>query len=179
MADIGLLGKPNAGKSSLVRAVSSAKPKVADYAFTTLHPSLGVVDYSENSSFVISDIPGLIAGASKGVGLGIQFLKHLSRTKVIVQIVDIYDKTYIEIIEEIKELSRELKNFDSALIHKVKWLALNKIDLVDQEELETLRHELENQFKEDLFIYCISAAKKNGTQQLMRDIGKFMESSDD
>ena len=83
---------------------------------------------------------------------------------------------YEEIIEEIKELSRELKNFDSALIHKVKWLALNKIDLVDQEELETLRHELENQFKEDLFIYCISAAKKNGTQKLMRDSGKFMES---
>ena len=81
LADIGLLGKPNAGKSSLVRAVSSAKPKVADYAFTTLNPSLGVVDYSNNSSFVISDIPGLIAGASKGVGLGIQFLKHLSRTE--------------------------------------------------------------------------------------------------
>ena len=88
LADIGLLGMPNVGKSSLVRAVSSAKPKVADYPFTTLHPSLGVVDYSENSSFVISDIPGLIAGASSGVGLGIQFLKHLSRTKVIVQMVD-------------------------------------------------------------------------------------------
>ena len=179
LADIGLLGKPNAGKSSLVRAVSSAKPKVADYAFTTLHPSLGVVDYSENSSFVISDIPGLIAGASKGVGLGIQFLKHLSRTKVIVQIVDIYDKTSLEIIEEIKELSRELKDFDSELIHKVKWLALNKIDLVDEQKLETLRHELENQFKDDLYIYCISAAKKKGTQQLMRDIGEFMEPSDD
>ena len=95
LADIGLLGKPNAGKSSLVRAVSSAKPKVADYAFTTLHPSLGVVDYSENSSFVISDIPGLIAGASEGVGLGIQFLKHLSRTKVIVQIVDVLSLIHI------------------------------------------------------------------------------------
>ena len=108
LADIGLLGKPNAGKSSLVRAVSSAKPKVADYAFTTLHPSLGVVDYSENSSFVISDIPGLIAGASEGIGLGIQFLKHLSRTKVIVQIVDVYEKGPNEIIEEIKELSKEV-----------------------------------------------------------------------
>ena len=95
---------PNAGKSSLVRAVSSARPKVADYPFTTLHPSLGVVDYSDNSSFVISDIPGLIAGASSGVGLGIQFLKHLSRTKVIVQMVDIYEKSSLEIIQEVKEL---------------------------------------------------------------------------
>ena len=117
LADIGLLGKPNAGKSSLVRAVSSAKPKVADYAFTTLHPSLGVVDYSENSSFVISDIPGLIAGASEGVGLGIQFLKHLSRTKVIVQIVDVYDKNPMEVITEIRELSKEIKNYDPGQDH--------------------------------------------------------------
>ena len=131
LADIGLLGKPNAGKSSLVRAVSSAKPKVADYAFTTLHPSLGVVDYSENSSFIISDIPGLIAGASEGVGLGIQFLKHLSRTKVIVQIVDVYDKNPMEVITEIRELSKEITNYDPDLIKKVKWLALNKIDLIN------------------------------------------------
>ena len=135
LADIGLLGRPNAGKSSLVRAVSSAKPKVADYAFTTLHPSLGVVDYSADSSFVISDIPGLIAGASEGVGLGIQFLKHLSRTKVIVQIVDVYEKKPNEIIEEIKELSTEITNFDPMLINKVKWLALNKIDLISEDNL--------------------------------------------
>ena len=129
LADIGLLGKPNAGKSSLVRAVSSAKPKVADYAFTTLHPSLGVVDYSENSSFVISDIPGLIAGASEGVGLGIQFLKHLSRTKVIVQIVDVYVKNPIEVITEIRELSKEITNYDPDLIKKVRWLALSLIHI--------------------------------------------------
>ena len=104
LADIGLLGKPNAGKSSLVRAVSSAKPKVADYAFTTLQPSLGVVDYSDSSSFVISDIPGLISGASKGVGLGIQFLKHLSRTKEIIHMVDVYEKTSEEVINELDEL---------------------------------------------------------------------------
>ena len=179
MADIGLLGKPNAGKSSLVRAVSSAKPKVADYAFTTLHPSLGVVDYSENSSFVISDIPGLIAGASEGVGLGIQFLKHLSRTKVIVQIVDVHQKGPNEIIEEIKELSTEITNFDPMLINKVKWLALNKIDLISEDKIEELKSELENQCKDDLNIYCISAAKKEGTQQLMRDIGEFMETSNE
>ena len=179
LADIGLLGKPNAGKSSLVRAVSSAKPKVADYAFTTLHPSLGVVDYSADSSFVISDIPGLIAGASEGVGLGIQFLKHLSRTKVIVQIVDVYEKEPKEIIEEIKELSTEITNFDPMLINKVKWLALNKIDLISEDNLEELKSELENQYQDNLNIYCISAAKKEGTQQLMRDIGEFMETSNE
>ena len=179
LADIGLLGKPNAGKSSLVRAVSSAKPKVADYAFTTLHPSLGVVDYSENSSFVISDIPGLIAGASEGVGLGIQFLKHLSRTKVIVQIVDVYDKTPLEIIAEIRELSKEITNYDPELIKKVRWLALNKVDLLDKSEVDRLKEELETEFQDNLHIYCISAAKKEGTQQLMRDIGEFMETPDE
>ena len=179
LADIGLLGKPNAGKSSLVRAVSSAKPKVADYAFTTLHPSLGVVDYSENSSFVISDIPGLIAGASEGVGLGIQFLKHLSRTKVIVQIVDVYDKNPMEVITEIKELSKEITNYNPDLIKKVKWLALNKIDLINTDQLEELKDELGREFQDNLHIYCISAAKKEGTQQLMRDIGEFMETSDE
>ena len=179
LADIGLLGKPNAGKSSLVRAVSSAKPKVADYAFTTLHPSLGVVDYSENSSFVISDIPGLIAGASEGVGLGIQFLKHLSRTKVIVQIVDVYDKTPLEIIAEIRELSKEITNYDPELIKKVRWLALNKVDLLDKSEVKKLKEELETEFQDNLHIYCISAAKKEGTQQLMRDIGEFMETPDE
>lgn len=179
LADIGLLGKPNAGKSSLVRAVSSAKPKVADYAFTTLHPSLGVVDYSENSSFVISDIPGLIAGASEGVGLGIQFLKHLSRTKVIVQIVDVYDKNPMEVITEIRELSKEITNYDPGLIKKVKWLALNKIDLINTNQLEELKDELGREFQDNLHIYCISAAKKEGTQQLMRDIGEFMETSDE
>ena len=179
LADIGLLGKPNAGKSSLVRAVSSAKPKVADYAFTTLHPSLGVVDYSDNSSFVISDIPGLIAGASKGIGLGIQFLKHLSRTQVIVQIVDIYGKSSFEIIEEINELSHEIKAFDPMLVNKVRWLALNKIDLLDEEELAVIKNDLKNHIEKDLNIHCISAAKKEGTQQLMRDIGEFMELSND
>ncbi len=179
LADIGLLGKPNAGKSSLVRAVSSAKPKVADYAFTTLHPSLGVVDYSENSSFVISDIPGLIAGASEGVGLGIQFLKHLSRTKVIVQIVDVYDKNPMEVITEIRELSKEITNYDPDLIKKVKWLALNKIDLINTNQLEELKGELGREFQDNLRIYSISAAKKEGTQQLMRDIGEFMETSDE
>ena len=177
LADIGLLGKPNAGKSSLVRAVSSAKPKVADYAFTTLQPSLGVVDYSDSSSFVISDIPGLISGASKGVGLGIQFLKHLSRTKEIIHMVDVYEKTFEEVIDELDELTREVTDFDSALIERVKWLVLNKIDLISESDLQALKSELQRKFDGSMHIYCISAAKKIGTQQLMRDIGKHMELS--
>lgn len=179
LADIGLLGMPNAGKSSLVRAVSSARPKVADYPFTTLHPSLGVVDYSDNSSFVISDIPGLIAGASSGVGLGIQFLKHLSRTKVIVQMVDIYEKSSLEIIQEVKELLVEIKNFDKNLTKRIKWLVLNKKDLVDRGKLEILKTDLQKHFKDEFYIYCISAAKKEGTQTLMRDIGEYMELTND
>ena len=179
LADIGLLGMPNAGKSSLVRAVSSARPKVADYPFTTLHPSLGVVDYSDNSSFVISDIPGLIAGASSGVGLGIQFLKHLSRTKVIVQMVDIYEKSSLEIIQEVKELLVEIKNFDKKLTKRIKWLVLNKKDLVDRSKLEILKTDLQKHFKDEFYIYCISAAKKEGTQTLMRDIGEYMELTND
>ena len=179
LADIGLLGMPNAGKSSLVRAVSSARPKVADYPFTTLHPSLGVVDYSDNSSFVISDIPGLIAGASSGVGLGIQFLKHLSRTKVIVQMVDIYEKSSLEIIQEVKELLVEITNFDKKLTKRIKWLVLNKKDLVDRSKLEILKTDLQKHFKDEFYIYCISAAKKEGTQTLMRDIGEYMELTND
>ena len=179
LADIGLLGMPNAGKSSLVRAVSSARPKVADYPFTTLHPSLGVVDYSDNSSFVISDIPGLIAGASSGVGLGIQFLKHLSRTKVIVQMVDIYEKSSLEIIQEVKELLVEIRNFDKKLTKRIKWLVLNKKDLVDRGKLEILKTDLQKHFKDEFYIYCISAAKKEGTQTLMRDIGEYMELTND
>ena len=179
LADIGLLGMPNAGKSSLVRAVSSARPKVADYPFTTLHPSLGVVDYSDNSSFVISDIPGLIAGASSGVGLGIQFLKHLSRTKVIVQMVDIYEKSSLEIIQEVKELLVEIKNFDKKLTKRIKWLVLNKKDLVDVGKLKILKTDLQKHFKDEFYIYCISAAKKEGTQTLMRDIGEYMELTND
>ena len=136
-----------------------------------------MVDYSNDSSFVISDIPGLIAGASQGVGLGIQFLKHLSRTRVIVQIIDIYDKSFAQINEEIEELNLEINNYDERLIEKVKWLALNKIDLIEAKDLESLVNELKIKYDGILNIYCISAAKKLGTQQLMREIGNHMESA--
>ena len=115
LADVGLLGRPNSGKSSLVKAVSSANPKIADYEFTTLKPSLGVVDYSTDKSFVISDIPGLITGASKGIGLGFQFLKHLSRTRLVLLLIDVDGKESEDIEEESEDLLRELKEL--SLIH--------------------------------------------------------------
>ena len=134
LADVGLLGKPNSGKSSLVNAVSSANPKIADYEFTTLKPSLGVVDYSSDKGFVISDIPGLITGASKGIGLGFQFLKHLSRTRLILQMIDVEGKETKDIEEESKVLLLELKQYDLNLTEKVKWLELNKIDLIPKKK---------------------------------------------
>lgn len=178
LADIGLLGKPNAGKSSLVEAVSSAKPKIADYEFTTLYPSLGVVDYSALSSFIISDIPGLIAGASKGVGLGIQFLKHLSRTKIILIVIDVFDKDYESVINEVEELIKEVKEYNKDLESNIVWLVLNKIDLVNKQETNNLMKRLEENYKNKLRVSSISAAQRKGTEELMKDIGKYLESID-
>ena len=127
LADVGLLGLPNAGKSTLIRAVSSARPKVADYPFTTLHPSLGVVRAGE-SSFVVADIPGLIEGASQGAGLGHQFLRHLSRTRLLLHILDI-SKTGAA--QDVRVIAAELKKFEEALARKPRWLVFNKIDAVD------------------------------------------------
>ena len=173
LADVGLLGKPNSGKSSLVKAVSSANPKIADYHFTTLKPSLGVVDYFQDKSFVISDIPGLITGASKGVGLGFQFLRHLSRTRVILQIIDIGNKDIKDIEKEYKELLKELKEFDLNLVHKVRWLVLNKIDLISEEQQQKIEAHMRK--KRNLAVYFISAKQRQGTKKLMRDIGFALE----
>ena len=178
LADIGLLGKPNAGKSSLVEAVSSAKPKIADYEFTTLYPSLGVVDYSALSSFIISDIPGLISGASKGVGLGIQFLKHLSRTKIILIVIDVFDKDYESVTNEVEELIKEVKEYNNDLESNIVWLVLNKIDLVNKEEINKLMKRLEENYKNKLRVSSISAVKREGTEELMKDIGRYLESID-
>ena len=177
LADVGLLGKPNSGKSSLVNAVSSARPKIADYEFTTLKPSLGVVDYISDKSFVISDIPGLISGASKGVGLGFQFLRHLSRTKVILQIIDVENKEAIDVERESKELLKELREFDSNLTQRVQWLVLNKIDLISKEQQMELEKSLKKQ--QDLKVYLISAKQRLGTESLMKEIGFALEKLDE
>ena len=135
LADVGLLGMPNAGKSTFIRAVSAAKPKVADYPFTTLHPNLGVVRVSSEKSFVIADIPGLIEGAAEGAGLGHQFLRHLARTRVLLHLVDIapmYEG--IDPVHEARAILNELKKYDQSLYEKPRWLLLNKIDLLEDRE---------------------------------------------
>ncbi len=135
LADVGLLGMPNAGKSTFIRAVSAAKPKVADYPFTTLHPNLGMVRVDNNRSFVIADIPGLIEGAAEGAGLGHQFLRHLARTRLLLHIVDLapFDPE-TDPVAEARAIVNELKKYDQALYDKPRWLVLNKIDLLEAEE---------------------------------------------
>ncbi len=177
LADVGLLGKPNSGKSSLVNAVSSANPKIADYEFTTLKPSLGVVDYSSDKSFVISDIPGLITGASKGIGLGFQFLKHLSRTRLILLMIDVEGKETKDIEEESKVLLLELKEYDVNLIKKVKWLTLNKIDLIPKEKQMKLKEYFDKQ--QGLEVSLISAKNRIGTENLMKEVGFTLEKIDE
>lgn len=132
LADVGLLGMPNAGKSTFIRSVSAAKPKVADYPFTTLHPNLGVVRVDANRSFVIADVPGLIEGAAEGAGLGHQFLRHLSRTSLLLHLVDIapFDSA-VDPVAEAKAIVNELKKYDEDLYNKPRWLVLNKIDMVE------------------------------------------------
>src|SRR6266403_2681998 len=137
IADVGLLGLPNAGKSTLIRAVSAARPKVADYPFTTLHPNLGVVDVGQHRSFVMADIPGLIEGAAEGVGLGIQFLKHLQRTRLLLHLVDIAPlDPQADPVRDARAIVRELKKFSKHLALKPRWLVLNKRDLLPAPQAE-------------------------------------------
>ncbi len=135
LADVGLLGLPNAGKSTYIRSVSAARPKVADYPFTTLHPNLGVVRVDENRSFVIADIPGLIEGAAEGAGLGHQFLRHLQRTRLLLHLVDLapFDEN-ADPANDARAIVEELRKYDEALFHKARWLVLNKVDLIAPEE---------------------------------------------
>jgi len=135
LADVGLLGMPNAGKSTLIRAVSAAKPKVADYPFTTLHPNLGVVRMNDAQSFVIADIPGLIEGAAEGAGLGHRFLKHLSRTGLLLHVVDLapFDPE-VDPVREARAIVEELRKFDESLNNKPRWLVLNKLDMLPEDE---------------------------------------------
>jgi Obg family GTPase CgtA len=169
LADVGLLGYPNAGKSTLIRSVSSAKPKVADYPFTTLNPNLGVVRLNFDESFVIADVPGIIEGASEGTGLGIAFLKHLSRTRLLLHLVDIGQNIPAkETATEIKKLELELDKFSNELSKKERWMVFNKIDLISnfEEKSRLIIDDLEWQGP----IYKVSAATGENMDSLIRDI---------
>ncbi len=175
LADVGLLGYPNAGKSTLVRAVSAAKPKVADYPFTTLAPSLGVVRIGYGQSFVIADIPGLIEGASEGAGLGHQFLRHLQRTKLILHLVDIapFDEN-ADPVKEAKALSSELKKYDAALYKKPRWLVFNKVDMLDKKDADARIKDALKRLRWTKPWFAISGLTSDGTQALVHAIGQHI-----
>jgi GTP-binding protein len=175
LADVGLLGMPNAGKSTFIRAVSSAKPKVADYPFTTLYPNLGVVRVDAMQSFVIADIPGLIEGASKGAGLGIRFLKHLSRTRLLLHIIDIAPYDGSDPIEDANKILRELENYSMDLYRKERWLVLNKTDLLDEETCAQRQSDIVAALDWQGPVYRISALSKAGTERLVYDIMQRLE----
>jgi GTP-binding protein len=176
IADVGLLGLPNAGKSTLISAVSAARPKIADYPFTTLYPNLGVVSVGEHRSFVMADIPGLIEGAAEGAGLGIRFLKHLQRTRVLLHLVDIAPPDpEADPVKDAKAIAGELKKFSSDLIEKPRWLVLNKIDLLLEEDADKVCKDIVRRLRWKGPVYRISGVTGEGTKQLMQDVMRLIE----
>ncbi|MDK2778744.1 MAG: Obg family GTPase CgtA [Pseudomonadota bacterium] len=175
LADIGLLGLPNAGKSTFIRAVSAARPKVADYPFTTLVPNLGVVKVEDHRSFVIADIPGLIPGASDGAGLGTRFLKHLVRTHLLLHIVDMAPFDESDPAEAVQAIANELEQFSPGLARRDRWLVLNKLDLVPAEEREARCQDVIDRLQWQGPVYKIAAISREGTQPLCGDIMRYIE----
>ena len=176
LADVGLLGMPNAGKSTLISAVSNARPKIADYPFTTLHPNLGVVRTAAERSFVIADIPGLIEGAADGVGLGVRFLKHLARTRILLHLVDLapFDPN-VDPVYEARAIVEELRKYDETLAEKPRWLVLNKIDMIPQNERAERVAAFVKDYGWDGPVYQISAATREGTDALMHEIQNHID----
>ncbi len=175
LADVGLLGLPNAGKSTLIRAISSARPKVANYPFTTLYPNLGVVDLDGLRSFVVADIPGLIEGAAEGAGLGIQFLKHLSRTRLLLHVIDIAPFDGSDPADNAQKILLELEKFNPAMLEEPRWLVLNKIDLLPEDEKEILCRGIVEHLNWRGPVYEISAISSQGTRELIFDIMNYLE----
>jgi len=176
LADVGLLGLPNAGKSTLIRAVSAARPKVADYPFTTLHPQLGVVSVGPLKSFVMADIPGLIEGAAEGAGLGIRFLKHLQRTRILLHLVDIAPPDPDEDpVTGARAIVAELRKFSPELAKKKRWLVLNKIDLLQGKELENRCAEIVRRLRFKGPVFRISGATGEGTKELCQAVMRELE----
>ncbi len=171
IADVGLLGLPNAGKSTLIRAVSAAKPKVADYPFTTLHPNLGVVAVGVQRSFVMADIPGVIEGAAEGAGLGLRFLRHLQRTRVLLHLVDINPPDpEADPVKDVRSIAAELKKFSPTLAKKERWLVLNKIDSMPDDEAERRCKDIVRRLRFKGPVYRISGLARIGTEQLCVDL---------
>jgi len=175
IADVGLLGLPNAGKSTFIRAVSAAKPKVADYPFTTLVPNLGVVSVAKHKSFVVADIPGLIEGAAEGAGLGIRFLKHLVRTRILLHVVDMNPYDGSTPAENAQVIIDELEKFSPELVNRERWLLLNKLDIVPEDEREERCQQVIDALNWTGPVYKISAITKDGTQQISYDIMSFLD----
>lgn len=176
LADVGLLGMPNAGKSTFIRAVSAARPKVADYPFTTLVPNLGVVRMQAQKSFVVADIPGLIEGAAEGAGLGIRFLKHLERCRVLLHLVDILPPDESDPAESARTIIHELEKYSPALAAKPRWLVFNKLDLVLEEEADEIIERVVKALAWEGPVYRISAFDKQGTDPVCYDILTLLES---
>ncbi len=175
LADVGLLGMPNAGKSTLITAMSAAKPRIADYPFTTLHPNLGVVRVGRLQSFVMADIPGLIEGASEGAGLGIQFLRHLQRTGLLLHLVDIAPIDGTDPADVVKAIANELGNFSENLAEKPRWLVINKIDLLTEDDRAVARQKLLESLAWDGPVFEVSAATGEGTDALGQAIIRELE----
>jgi GTPase len=176
LADVGLLGAPNAGKSTLTRALSAARPKVADYPFTTLHPQLGVVRVDTDRSFVIADIPGLIEGAAQGAGLGIQFLKHLERTRLLLHIVDACaELSGGDVVATYRAVEGELGQYSDALADRPRWLVLNKLDLLPAGERKKRTAAIVKKLKWKGPVYGISALTTDGTKRLAQDVMSYLE----
>jgi len=176
IADVGLLGMPNAGKSSLIRAVSSATPKVADYPFTTLYPNLGVVRIDDLRSFVIADIPGVIEGAADGAGLGLQFLKHLSRTGLLLHLIDVMPYESMDSpVQAAKKIIREVEKWNDELAHKPRWLVLNKIDRLPAEQVDAHCQAIIDELGWTGPVFKTAAINGDGTKELMFAIMAFLE----
>lgn len=175
LADVGMLGLPNAGKSTFIRAVSSAKPKVADYPFTTLVPNLGVVRTESSKSFVIADIPGLIEGAAEGAGLGIQFLKHLERCGLLLHMIDVLPADGSDPAENAQIIIHELGKYSDKLANKPRWLVFNKIDLVLDDELDVIKQNVIDAIGWQGPVYQVSAASRTHTEALCRDVQAYLD----
>jgi len=171
LADVGLLGMPNAGKSTLIAAISNARPKIADYPFTTLHPNLGVVRVGPERSFVVADIPGLIEGAAEGAGLGHQFLRHLQRTRLLLHLVDLapFDDS-VDPVAQARAIVKELRKYDEALYRKPRWLVLNKIDMIAQDERAARVKDFVRRLRWKGPVFEISALAREGLEPLLHAI---------